>query len=159
MYVLPPSLFFFFLFRAKIERFFYLHLHISKMCTLYYLFRENSAYNTHSKLVRSLEVRLEVKSLCGTSTDVSKLVCSYFNRKETRVFIHPRSNGQCRPIAWKFSFQKLKIGTSTKYVLERSRLKSTGNLDENLKSLNQFLSILSLALTPVLMLVVQKAHT
>ena len=110
------------------------------MCTLYYLFRENSAYNTHSKLVRSLEVRLEVKSLCGTSTDVSKLVCRYFNRKETRVFIHPRSKGQCRPIAWKFSFQKLKLGTSTKYVLGRSRLKFTGNLDENLKSLNQFLS-------------------
>ena len=105
VYVLPPSPFF--LFPAKIESFFYLHLHIPKMCTLYYLFRVKSAYDTHSKLVRSLVVRLEVKSLCGTSTDVSKLVRSYFNRKETRVFIHPRSKWQCRPIVWKLSFLKL----------------------------------------------------
>ena len=116
--------------------------HIPKMCTLYYLFRVKTAFDTNSKLVCSLVVRLEVKSLCGTSTDVSKLVRSYFNRKETRVFIHPRSKWQCRPIVWELSFLKLKLGSSTKYVyvLERSNLKFKGNSDGNLESLNQILS-------------------
>ena len=93
MYVRPPS--FFFLFLAKIEKFLDLHLHITKICTLYYLFRVKTAFDTNSKLVCSLVVRLEVKSLCGTSTDVSKLVRSRLIRIETRVSMHPRSKTSC----------------------------------------------------------------
>ena len=126
VYVLPSLIFFLQKTRRKyIFRF--VHFLITRKCSEYYLFNDGIKRffpRNSSRLVCSLTVRLEVLSLCGTITDLSKLVRSKLDKKETRVSIHPRSG------SWRWNqirISKLNQAIRTWVLFLRSLKQKTSN--------------------------------